>query len=206
MGKSAKRKAAEKPRKLIAKTAASKAVLSKEAARKPKVRKVLKAATKVLKPKRVKAALGAGSGAAGYSADAYRRAARRLRHRYRGQPDRLHQALRKLAADETSRVAPPGRPDYSPASELARAVVASMDGPFLRYSARQRLLSRAARLGISRFEANLIIAAVQHRVRAGGDESNFCQATSRISHAMKSAGLALVIQALIIAAIWMLVR
>lgn len=64
MGKSAKRKAAEKPRKLIAKTAASKAVLSKEAARKPKVRKVLKAATKVLKPKRVKAALGAGSGAA----------------------------------------------------------------------------------------------------------------------------------------------
>ncbi|MDE2516234.1 MAG: phosphoribosyl-ATP diphosphatase [Rhodospirillales bacterium] len=57
MGKSAKRKAAEKPRKLVARTAASKAVLSKEAARKPKVRKVLKAATKALKPKRVKAAL-----------------------------------------------------------------------------------------------------------------------------------------------------
>jgi hypothetical protein len=37
-----------------------------------------------------------------------------------------------------------------------------MDGPVLRYSHRTGLIRTAERSGIGRFEANLIIAAVQH--------------------------------------------
>ena len=37
-----------------------------------------------------------------------------------------------------------------------------MDGPVLRYSLRTRLIREAEQHGIGRFEANLIIAAVQH--------------------------------------------
>lgn len=37
------------------------------------------------------------------------------------------------------------------------------DANLLRHSQRQRLLKRAAALGLRRFDANLIIAAVQHR-------------------------------------------
>jgi hypothetical protein len=37
-----------------------------------------------------------------------------------------------------------------------------MDGPVLRYSRRTDLIRTAERSGIGRFEANLIIAAVQH--------------------------------------------
>jgi hypothetical protein len=37
-----------------------------------------------------------------------------------------------------------------------------MDGPVLRYSHRTNLIRVAERSGIGRFEANLIIAAVQH--------------------------------------------
>lgn len=39
-----------------------------------------------------------------------------------------------------------------------------MEGGLLRYSARAELLRRSVELGIDRFEANLIIAAVQHRL------------------------------------------
>jgi len=49
------------------------------------------------------------------------------------------------------------------ATGLASAVVDAMDGPRLPWEARQQILGRAARLGISRFDANLIIAAVLHR-------------------------------------------
>ncbi len=51
------------------------------------------------------------------------------------------------------------------ASGFAELVRDRMDGPVLRYSHRTRLLSDAARRGIGRFEANLIIAAVQHQLR-----------------------------------------
>jgi len=37
-----------------------------------------------------------------------------------------------------------------------------MDGPVLRYSHRTALIHAAERSGIGRFEANLIIAAIQH--------------------------------------------
>ncbi len=59
MGKSAKRKTAAKPRKVETKT--GKPALSKSVARQPKAKKVLKAASKVLKPKRVQAGVPGAS-------------------------------------------------------------------------------------------------------------------------------------------------
>jgi hypothetical protein len=52
------------------------------------------------------------------------------------------------------------------AHTFAEVVRERMDGPVLRYSHRTRLIQEAEERGIGRFEANLIIAAVQHRQRA----------------------------------------
>lgn len=46
---------------------------------------------------------------------------------------------------------------------FAEAVADALVAGVLPYADRQRLLRRAARLGIGRFDANLIIASVQHR-------------------------------------------
>ena len=46
---------------------------------------------------------------------------------------------------------------------FAQAVADSLQDGVLPYADRQRLLRRATRLGIGRFDANLIIASVQHR-------------------------------------------
>lgn len=43
-----------------------------------------------------------------------------------------------------------------------------MDGPVLRYTRRRALVAKAKVLGIGDFEANLIIAAVQHGRRKSG--------------------------------------
>ena len=51
------------------------------------------------------------------------------------------------------------------AQTFAELVRQRMDGPVLRYSHRARLIREAQRRGIGRFEANLIIAAVQHQRR-----------------------------------------
>jgi hypothetical protein len=47
--------------------------------------------------------------------------------------------------------------------EYARLVEREMDGTILRYSQRQRLIREGERRGLSRFEANLVIAVVEHR-------------------------------------------
>jgi len=60
----------------------------------------------------------------------------------------------------------PARDADGAAAVLATAVAAAMDGTVLRYSARLALLQQGAAMGIGRFEANLIIAAVQHRAAA----------------------------------------
>jgi hypothetical protein len=57
------------------------------------------------------------------------------------------------------------RPRPSTAQAFAEQVAAGMDGPVLRYATRRKLISDAGRLGIGDFEANLIIAAVQHERR-----------------------------------------
>ncbi len=52
-----------------------------------------------------------------------------------------------------------------PNDRFAESVVRAIEGGTLRYSRRQKLLREANRLGIERFEANLIIAVVQHKLR-----------------------------------------
>jgi hypothetical protein len=51
----------------------------------------------------------------------------------------------------------------SPANAFAEFASEQIAGPVLSYSKRLGLLRAARRLGIGRFEANLIIAAIQHR-------------------------------------------
>jgi hypothetical protein len=106
----------------------------------------------------------------------YCRAARRLRGEFSRQPGRLHRELRDLA-DRQGRPArkeqrfPGDRvlPDPGARSRAFATDVASrLEGPVLRHSQRRRLLKTAERAGIGRFEANLIIAAVQHE-RRGND-------------------------------------
>ena len=97
------------------------------------------------------------------ASDEYRRAARRLRGRLRGNPAALQRSLKRLSdrADERARA---GEDETAggPPAEFAREVARALDGPVLRYSSRLELLRIARRLGIGQFEANLIIALVQH--------------------------------------------
>jgi hypothetical protein len=113
---------------------------------------------------------------------AYCRQARRLRAKFRRDPGRLQVALRELSAvadagarrarvhcvPETSaaeaELIETGR-RFVPADARvfsARVAAALSDG-VLRYADRKDLLQEAARAGIGRFEATLLIAAVQHR-------------------------------------------
>jgi hypothetical protein len=92
----------------------------------------------------------------------YRRRARRLRHELRGDPVRLHQSLRAMVGPAMEPVA---RVTVSPAAAFGELVEKALDGPVLRYTQRIRLLKTAGRLGIGRFEANLLIAAALHRFR-----------------------------------------
>ena len=50
-------------------------------------------------------------------------------------------------------------------SMFIRQVEDSLQGQHLPYSQRNKLIKRAATLGIDRFDANLIIATVQHRAK-----------------------------------------
>src|SRR2546430_2781705 len=93
--------------------------------------------------------------------DDYRRRARRLRAIYSNDPLRLHRALRQLASTQTQSLIK--TPDKTVAQQFADCVRDSMDGPILRYSMRRQLLREADARRIGRFEANLIIAAVQHQ-------------------------------------------
>jgi len=87
----------------------------------------------------------------------YVRDARRLRARWAGQPGRMHRALRDLSTP----ISEPVPYTRTPAERFANEVIHSMEGGLLRYSVRLKLLRQAAEMGIERFEANLIIAAVQ---------------------------------------------
>jgi hypothetical protein len=112
------------------------------------------------------------------STTAYRSAARRLRGRFANDPARLQRALRDLARREDANRAasalrgrhpePAVQPlqdivDGEAAARFAFLVRQHLTGPVLCYEDRESLLRTAARLGIGRFDANLIIAAVQHR-------------------------------------------
>jgi hypothetical protein len=87
------------------------------------------------------------------------------------------------------------------AREFADLVASQLVGTVLPWSDREKLINAAAMQGINRFEANLIIAAVQHQMGIGRKRGEAKR--SRFS-ARFAAGVAmfLVIQAGIIAAVW----
>jgi hypothetical protein len=107
--------------------------------------------------------------------DSYRREARRIRAAYRGDPVAIHRHLARLAAHSNPVVENPGHTDWSTsailghrgpaARQFADLVATQMVGPLLPWYARRTLLREAAKWRISLFEANLIIATVQHRYR-----------------------------------------
>lgn len=104
----------------------------------------------------------------------YCRRARRVRSRYGGDYARMHVELMKLAregaaggaGDAPKTTAPAAcRPVGDAVRRFAVEVLHRLDGGVLRYSERLRLLRLAQRLGIGRFEANLVIAVMEHRRR-----------------------------------------
>jgi hypothetical protein len=139
----------------------------------------------------------------------YRRQARRIRSVFRAQPTVRMRALRELAAREDERrgnkammsdavVALP----LGAAQSFSGLVREHLDGPVLRYSHRANLLRAAERSGIGRFEANLIIAAVQHQ--AGGMNRAESVAPSESWRAALIGFIAT--QGAILSALWWLIR
>jgi hypothetical protein len=117
----------------------------------------------------------------GNSALDYRRLARRVRCRLGKDPIGKQRALAALArqADGAHRAAAAqqfSEPD-SEVRAFAKAVTTAMEGPILRFSRRQELIHQAEKLGIRRFDANLLIAAVQHRL-GGAEIEHFDQSIS----------------------------
>jgi hypothetical protein len=101
-------------------------------------------------------ASASSASSASASSSAYVRRARRLRATLGDQPARLHSALRQFPMQRPA-------PAKSAGEVFAESVADSLEGGILRYSARCAMLRQAAKLGIDRFEANLIIATVQYR-------------------------------------------
>ena len=120
-------------------------------------------------------------------------------------------ALRELAqaagGTRDEAVAPPVKNPIVPlpagaAQTFAALVRERMDGPVLRYSHRARLLRTAERSGIGRFEANLIIAAVQHEAGANNSTSTAPGRTWMPGALVAVAAT----QSLIAVAVWWVVR
>lgn len=88
---------------------------------------------------------------------------------------------------------------------FARAVADALDAGPLTLAARDRLIGRAERLGIRRFEANLIVAAVEQQARSRRRMRLVVDAPEP-KHAgwYVPASAALVVQTLIAAAAWWL--
>lgn len=104
------------------------------------------------------------------TADDLCRAARALRARLAGSPRKLHAALEQLVVrPPTARIVPSPVPPPAEQARMrfARDVLERLDGPILRYSMRLELYKLARRKGLSIFEANLVIAQVQHAAGAG---------------------------------------
>ncbi len=114
----------------------------------------------------------------------YRAAARKLRWRYRDDRPALQRGLGRLARDRdgessdgagaTVRRAGTalgagfdagfGNGVVSPAGLRFAALAAGyIDAPVLPYDQRKRLMAAAAGMGVERFEANLVLALLQHR-------------------------------------------
>jgi hypothetical protein len=102
----------------------------------------------------------------GLNSTDYRRAARRVRWVHRHDPQERARRLALLArATDAHRDA--GSDAIRAVRGFAQQVAGELDGSTLLYSRRLALLNAARRHGIRRFDANLIIAAVQDRAPAG---------------------------------------
>ena len=91
--------------------------------------------------------------------------------------------------------------DAPAAERFAVLVRYSLIGPLMPYSTRQALLRKAGRMGIGRFQANLIIAMVQHE--AGGSPLSGPDAPGGISWVWAVVG---VVQVLIVVGAYLLLR
>jgi hypothetical protein len=137
----------------------------------------------------------------------YRRIARRVRCRLGKDPVGKQRALAALArhADRTWPavvIEPLPTPD-SGVRAFAQAVSIALEGPILRYSRRQQLIRQAEGLGIRRFDANLLIAAVQHRL--GNGKTNAAVQPEASDSRWRMAipvGCVLALQALILLGFW----
>jgi hypothetical protein len=86
---------------------------------------------------------------------------------------------------------------------FAAAVSAAMDGPILRFSRRQELIRQAETLGIRRFDANLLIAAVQHRLGSEKSVAPIETTAKRWQWGMGGlVGVAVGLQGIILLAAW----
>jgi hypothetical protein len=87
------------------------------------------------------------------------------------------------------------------ARDFADLVAGQLVGTVLPWSQREKLIDAATAYGITRFEANLIIAAVQHQLGVGRKRDD--AKPSRLSRRI-AVGLAMfvIVQAGIIAAAW----
>jgi hypothetical protein len=101
----------------------------------------------------------------------YRQQARRLRGRYANQPAQLYRTLRQLS-DRHDATAAKSRvvhrhlmvdESQDKVNAFGQLVTSHLVGRVLPYSRRMELLDIAEKLGIGRFHANLVIAAVQHQ-------------------------------------------
>jgi hypothetical protein len=130
----------------------------------------------------------------------YVRQARRLRAIWRREPAKLHRELRELAKPPQPSVPA----SLGPAEKFARLVMGQVQGGVLRYSARLELLRQAAAMGIERFEANLIIAAVEHRVPRPTAGRRIALRTEAVSRTAIVATV-VAVQAMIVLAAWWMV-
>lgn len=133
---------------------------------------------------------------------AYRRKARQIRGRLAHKPVERYSALRELSHrhDIDFRPANHTPVDQSRTSAFGQIVNEHVHGQVLSYSRRLGLLGVARRLGIGRFEANLIIAAVQHR---RGRSPLICHNTP-VRHRFRAAPLLtfVLLQSLILISLW----
>ena len=156
------------------------------------------------------------------SSDEYRRQARRLRCRYAGRPDRLQRSLKTLAtraapssaprqSDDARFVVdmpPQVRPSTGPAATFAEHLAREIPSSgLLTYSSRLGLLRHAQTLGVRRFEANLLIAAVLERRRQRCDTPPEADLSPRRGWLMSTLVPLLLVQgAIALSAWWTLFR
>jgi hypothetical protein len=95
----------------------------------------------------------------------------------------------------------PGQFDPVPGS-FARRVADALDGSTLLYSNRLKLLQHAQRQGIDRFQANLIIAAVQQQAGPAKAPPRLVRARSVAWNRISEPLVFVLMQAVIVLALW----